>query len=222
MKKRTQYKVPNETHLKNDWLVQKLAPDFELLDVWEYPICFKTDEGDTLYKFRKYAIEPTLKNAFNFSITGALFYFRAIIGKIFRLDKDVNKLPIPDCKEISLAERMNETEKSQHSSKLDIEIRTDKFLDFRTVYSLEDETVNEISNATEHTLMHYAWVKSENNCYKIQMATYIKHRNRMGAFYIKLISPFRYWIVYPYLFTGYIRCWNEYKMTNVQCEKMNE
>lgn len=215
MKKRTRYRVPNEAHLKNDWLVQKLAPDFELLDVWEYPICFKTDEGDTLYKFRKHAIEPTLKNAFNFSITGALFSFRAIIGKIFRLDNDVNKLPIPDCEEISLAERMNEAEKSLHSSKLNIDIRTDNFFDFRTVYSLENETVNEISNATEHTLMHYAWVRSENNCYKVQMATYIKHRNRIGSFYIKLISPFRHWIVYPYLFTGYVTCWNEYKMTNV-------
>jgi hypothetical protein len=214
MNKKMQYKVPNETHLKNDWLVQKLASDFELLDVWECPICFKTDEGDTLYKFRKYAIEPTLKNAFNFSIAGALFHFRGIIGKIFRLDKDLNKLPIPGCKEISLAERMSETEKSQHSSKLDIDIRAGNFFDFKTVYSFQKETVNEISTATEHALMHYAWVKGENDCYKVQMAIYIKHRNRMGSFYIKLISPFRHWIVYPYLFTEYVRRWNEHKTTS--------
>lgn len=216
MKRGTPYRVSNEAHLKNEWLVQKLAPDFELLDVWEYPICFKTNEDDTLYRFRKHAIEPTLKNAFNFSITGALFYFRGVVGRVFRLDENVNKLPIPDCKEISLAERMDKTEKSQHSSNRNIDIRTEIFFDFRTVYSLENETVNEISNATEHTLMHYAWMKSENNCYKVQMASYVKHRNRMGSFYIKLISPFRHWIVYPYLFNEYIRRWEKYKTTSTQ------
>lgn len=205
------YKVPNEIHLKNVLVIQKLANDFELLDVWEFPICFKETENDSLYKFRKYAIEPTLKNAFNFSLPGLLFSFRAIIGKLLGLDNNVNKLPIPNSKEISLAERMTENEKSKHSSKLDIDIRTDNFLDFRTVYSFEYETANEISNATEHTIMHYAWVKGENGCSKVQMATYIKHRNRIGNFYIKLISPFRHKIVYPYLFNQYVKRWNKYK-----------
>ncbi len=205
------YRIPNEKHLKNKFLIQKLANDFELLDVWEYPVCFKKTENDSLYKFRKFAIEPTLKNAFNFSLTGILFSFRAMIGKLFRLDKNVNKLPIPDCKEVSLAERMDVKEKSKHSSELNIDIRTDNFLDFRTVYSFENETANEISNATEHTIMHYAWVEGENGCNKVQMATYIKHRNKIGNIYIKLISPFRHKIVYPYLFNEYVKKWSKYK-----------
>jgi hypothetical protein len=210
------YRVPNIKHLENKFIIQDLAKDFELLDVWEYPLCFKTAENDSLYKFRKIAIEPTLKNVFNFSPTGILFSFRAIIGKIFGLDKNVNELPIPNCKEISFAERLTESQKEKHSQKLNIDLRTENYFDFRTVYSMENETVNEISNATEHTLMHYGWIKTNNDCYKVQMASYIKHRNKFGTLYIWLIKPFKYWIVYPYLFNGYVKKWNEYKaMENV-------
>ncbi len=61
------YKIPNERPIKNKWIIQKLVSDFELLDVWEYPVCFKASENNSLYRFRK--------NAFNFSITGIFFSF---------------------------------------------------------------------------------------------------------------------------------------------------
>ncbi len=205
------YRVPNIKHFENEFIIQDLAKDFELLDVWEYPICFKTTEKDSLYKFRKIAIEPTLKNVFNFTPTGLLFYFRALVGKVFSLDKNVNELPIPDCNEISFSERLTDTQKEKHSSELNINLRTENYFDFRTVYSMENETINEISNATEHTLMHYGWIKTNNKCYKVQMASYVKHRTKYGKFYIWLIKPFKYWIVYPYLFNGYVKKWNEYK-----------
>jgi len=204
------YKIPNEKHLENNWLVQKLAYDFELLDVWEFPIISNSLKGESLYKFRKHAIEPTLKNTFNFSITGLLFLFRGLIGEIFQIDKNVNKLPIPNCIEISLADRMNKKELNSHSPKLDIDLRTDNYFDFRTVYSLENETLNEISNSTEHSLMHYAYVKIDDHKFKIQMASYVKHRSKYGKYYISLIRPFKYWIVYPYLFDNFVKKWNNY------------
>ncbi|MEX0272907.1 MAG: DUF2867 domain-containing protein [Flavobacteriaceae bacterium] len=207
------YRVPNAEHLKNNFIVQELAKDFELLDVWEYPLCFKTKEGDSLYKFRKISVEPTLQNVFNFSPTGILFSLRAVIGKIFRLDNNVNDLPIPNCKEISFAERLTKTQKEKHFDELNIDLRTDNFFDFQTVYSMENETVNEISNATEHTLMHYGWIKESNECFKVQMASYVKHRSRYGKLYIWLIKPFKYWVVYPYLFNKYVKKWKEYKKT---------
>lgn len=208
------FRVPNQKHFDNKLFIQKIASDFELLDVWEYPICFQ--ETDDLFKFRKYAIEPTLKNAFNLSISGLLFSFRALIGKILNLDKNVNKLPIPNCTETSLTERMTEEERLKHLPELDIDLQTDNFLNFRTVYSFKTETAHELSNATEHTIMHYAWIKGIDGCNKIQMASYIKHRNKMGKFYIALISPFRHLIVYPYLFKEYVKRWNEYKLTTAQ------
>jgi len=205
------YRIQNIEHIKNECYVQKLAFDFELLDVWEFPICFKLSENDSLYKFRKIAIEPTFKNAFNNSITGLLFKSRALIGQVFKIDKNVNKLPIPDSKEFNVTDRMTIVEKSNHSSKLDINIRTDNYLDFKSVYSFENETLNEISNASEHALMHYSWIKDKNDCYKIQMASYVKHRSKLGPYYIKFIEPFKRKIVYPYLFGEFVGRWYEYK-----------
>lgn len=195
----------------NECYVQKLAFDFQLLDVWEFPICFKPSENDNLHKFRKIAIEPTFKNAFNNSITGLLFKFRALIGRLFKIDQNVNKLPIPDSLEFNLTDRMTEEAIKNHSSNFNINIRTNNYLDFKTVYSFENETLNEISNASEHALMHYSWIKKTDNCFKIQMASYVKHRSKFGPYYIKLIEPFKRKIVYPYLFDEFIRRWNEYK-----------
>lgn len=42
-------RLPIEEHLKHIWLVSKLAPDFELLDVWRYPI--EADESVPLERF---------------------------------------------------------------------------------------------------------------------------------------------------------------------------
>ena len=205
------YQIQNIEHIKNECYVQKLAFDFELLDAWEFPICFKLSENDSLYKFRKVAIEPTFKNAFNNSITGLLFKFRALIGQVFKIDKNVNKLPIPDSLEFNLTDRMTDSERLNHLPKFDIDIRTDNYLDFKTVYSFENETLNEISNASEHALMHYSWIKNKDDCYRIQMASYVKHRSKFGPIYIKLIEPFKRKIVYPYLFDEFFRRWKEFK-----------
>jgi len=207
------YRIPNKKHIKNEFYVRKLVFDFELLDAWEFPICFNPTEKDTLYKFRKNAIEPTFKNVFDNSTTGLLFKFRALIGRLFKIDENVNKLPVPDSKEFYLTDRMTTAEKSNHSTELDIDIRTNNYLDFKTVYSFENETLNEISNASEHALMHYSWVKVEDDCYKIQMASYVKYRSKYGSFYIKLIEPFKHKIIYPRLFDEFVRRWDEYKRT---------
>lgn len=122
-----------------------------------------------------------------------LFKFRALVGRVFKIDKNVNTLPIPDSLEFSLIDRMTETERRNHSSHLNIDIRTDNYLDFNTVYSFEYE----ISNASEHALMHYPWVGQTDDSFKIQMASYVKHRSKLGSFYIKLIEPFKQKIVHP-------------------------
>ncbi len=205
------YQIQNIEHVKNECYVQNLTFDFKLLDVWEFPICFLESENDSLYKFRKIAIEPTFKNAFNNSITGLLFKFRAIVGHLFKIDENVNKLPIPDSLEFNLTDRMTEADKKNHSSQFNIDIRTNNYLDFKTVYSFENETLNEISNASEHALMHYSWIKKDDG-YRIQMASYIKHRSKYGPFYIKLIEPFKRKIVYPYLFDEFVRRWHEFKL----------
>jgi hypothetical protein len=205
------FQVLNSKHFENEWLVQKLANDFLLEDVWELPIRFNSAENDSLYVFRKNAVEPVIKDILNTTLTGYLFRFRGLIGDLFGIDKRVNGLPIPGCREVSLAERITRVDKQKHKNELNIDMQRDNYLNFRTVYSFEDETLNELSNATEHSLMHWAWILEKDNIYKVQMAVMVKHRNWIGKIYMNLIRPFRHRIVYPYVLTEIVRRWNLYK-----------
>jgi hypothetical protein len=205
------YRIPNYRHYENKWLVQKLASDFLLEDIWELPIRFNKAENESLYAFRKNAIEPMIKGLFNSTVSGMLFRIRGVLGSLSGIDKKINELPIPGCRESSLAERMTAIEKCKHKSDLDIDLQTDKYLRFQTVYSFEDETLHELSNSTEHSLMHWAWVQEKNDVCKVQMAVMVKHRNWFGKIYMKLIRPFRHHIVYPYVFRESIRLWSSYK-----------
>jgi hypothetical protein len=205
-----QFHVAESSHKRDNWIIGEIAKDFELLDVWEYPIAFHVEQGDSLYKFRKYAIEPALRNAFDRSLSGVLFLMRGIYGKIFCVDSNINKWPVPGCTELSLGERLNDQQRKSNMPDLYIEIRSDTYLDFRPVYAFENETLDEISNSTEHTLMHYSWFQRGDH-HVVQMASYCKHRNSLGKYYVSLIKPFRHHIVYPHLFNQYVSNWNKYK-----------
>lgn len=208
------YQIPNYKHYENKWFVQTIASDFMLEDVWELPIRFNKAENDSLYVFRKNAIEPMIKGLFNSTLSGMLFRLRGVLGGLSGIDKKINELPIPGCKESSLAERMTSIEKQKHRSDLDVDLQADNYLRFQTVYSFEDETLDELSNSTEHSLMHWAWVQEKDDIYKIQMGVMVKHRNWVGKIYMILIRPFRHNIVYPYVFSESIRLWNLYKQRN--------
>jgi hypothetical protein len=204
------YRIADSKHLAGNHYVRELAYDFELLDAWEFPMLFDEDAGDSLFLFRKICVEPTFKNLFNNSPSGLLFKARALLGRLFLLDGKVNQLPIPGTVGEELSDRMSVDARQSHVSALDIDIRTNNYMDFRRVYSFKNETLNEISNASEHTLMHYAWVKSGEGNHKVQMASYVKHRNRLSPLYLKLIEPFKRYIVYQSLFEEFEKRWSEH------------
>ena len=189
------YRIPNERHRENVWRVQKLAQDFLIEDIWEYPIRFYESEGDSLHAFRKQAVEPMIKSLLTSpTISGSLFRFRELFGSVFGVDRQVNRLPVPGCKEISLYDRMDVEEKRRHNPALRIDMESDNYLSFRSVYAFPEETLDELSNLTEHSLMHYAWLKNSDSAHKVQMAVYVKHRNAAGKVYMDLIKPFRHFM----------------------------
>jgi hypothetical protein len=209
----TAFRIQKEKHEEHPWTVQRLAKDFIIEDVWEYPIRFNESEGDSLYAFRKKAVEPMIKSLLKSqTISGTLFRIRKIFGDVFGIDKQVNKLPVPKCAEISLFDRMSAEEKQKNNTSLSIDIESDNYLSFRSVYAFPNETLDELSNLTEHSLMHYAWVKNADDTCKVQMAVYVKHRNVAGKVYMDLIRPFRHHIVYPFLFGEAINMWEQYKI----------
>lgn len=206
------FRIPEQCHLDHPWVVQRLAHDFVIEDVWEFPLRFKEVEGDSLYAFRKHAVEPMIQSLLTSpTVSGSLFRLRKVFGSVFGIDRQVNRLPVPGCKEISLNERLSPEERERHQPSLCIDIESDNYLSFHGVYAFPEETLDELSNLTEHSLMHYAWIRLPNDTCKVQMAVYVKHRNLAGKVYMDIIKPFRHFVVYPYLFEDAIQKWNGYK-----------
>ena len=54
-----------------------------------------------------------------------------------------------------------------------------------------------------------AWVEDDEGSHRPQMAVYVKARGVLGGLYMKLIGPFRHWIVYPALMRQIRRAWED-------------
>jgi hypothetical protein len=203
------FRVPNSNHFNQKWRVHSLAKDFIVEDTWEFPYFFNKSEGLTLSVFQKNAVEPMMKGVFDKSLTGLLFKLRKTLGRLTNVDKDLNTLPIPGCSEISLKDRLDKSDILKNKKELEMDISTDDFMNFQPVYSFENESLHELSNLTEHALMHYSWVQTLDDRYKIQVTVYVKHRNFRGRLYMGFIKPFRRIIVYPYIFKKCMEYWEK-------------
>ncbi|MEO7424747.1 MAG: DUF2867 domain-containing protein [Fibrobacteria bacterium] len=202
---------PATTHTGFNWRVRSLASDFLLEDTWEFPYEFGAEDGVDLHLFQKYAIEPTMKSLYDGSLTGMLFSARKVFGAWFRIDDNLNTLPIPGCRETSLRDRLQESDLGKDRPERAMDISTRDYMHFRPVYTFADETLHEISNSTEHALMHYAWSPSGAGKWKVRLAVYVKHRTAFGAFYMGIIRPFRHYIVYPHIFRKCMENWKARK-----------
>jgi len=205
--------INNKRHYDYPWKVHKIARDFKLLDVWEFQILADKTKNQNFRFFLKILQKKqsyNLKNYFSprFLFAGFLFVLREFIGKTFSLDKDVNTLPIPGCKETSLRERLSKKDQKENLAEEEIKGNKKKH-GFRMVYLYETESLWELSNNTVHALMHLGWVHKYGNYYTAQLAVYAKTRGRLGSLYMKLIMPFRRRIVYPVLMNTVKSRWEE-------------
>jgi hypothetical protein len=101
-------------HRKHSWRVSTLAPDFELLDVWRYPI--ELDERVSLEQFIDFMQSSQRDMIESRGIAGALFRLRSVLGKLFGWDDDraafARALPIPGCSETTLCARLSDEERA--------------------------------------------------------------------------------------------------------------
>ncbi len=205
-------RLPNEEHLKHPWRVSTLAPDFELLDVWRYPI--EIDESVPLERFIDF-MQGSLRDLVESrGAAGALFKLRAVLGKIFGWDGDEKEpgpaLPIPGCEETSLCDRLTDADRENERSVSRGAGAADSSSSFRLVYRFENESLLEISNSTVHAMMHLGRVSISATHWSPQLGVYVKPRGRLGPFYMSLIGPFRHYIVYPAMMRGAKRGWPKY------------
>lgn len=206
-------RIPNKKHYDYAWLVHELAHDFRLEDFWEFPI-EAAPQKHSLYLFRKEALKPVMDNIMEAGVAGTLFRFRGWLGEIFEWDATRNQEPIPNCSETSIKARFHQENLQQHQASLDLSQKNKDYTQFQTVYALENETLQEISNKTVHALLHLAWVPKTETTYTVQMAVYVKVRGRLGQLYMEAIKPFRWWIVYPTIMKLVGQAWESYVASN--------
>ena len=218
-------RLPTTAHLQHSWRVSTLAPDFELLDVWRYPV--EIDESVPLEQFIDFMQSSQRDLVSSRGAAGVLFRLRAILGKIFGWDGDGDgdadvkergpALPIPGCVETSLCDRLTDADHERDLGALSGIVGggrrgdSDSSSSFRPVYRFENESLLEISNDTVHAMMHLGRVSISATRWSPQLAVYVKPRGRLGPFYMSLISPFRHYIVYPAMMRAAKRAWPKYE-----------
>jgi hypothetical protein len=206
--------IHTKTHNSHPWKVHEIAKDFELLDLWEFPILADKTRNQDFSLFLK-IMQQLPKNSVTgfFSIRHLtarfLVFLRVYLGEMFGLDKNINSLPIPGSSETSIKERLSVEDQKRSLAETSEEGTQTEGI-WRTVYLYENEMLTEHSNDTVHALMHFGWVHKYGNYYTAQLAVYAKPRGNLGDFYMKLIMPFRHVIVYPVMMEEVKKRWDAY------------
>ncbi len=211
-------RINKENHFSHRWKVDKIATDFDLWDVWEIPIDANNSSTENFQSFYKIAAGTFKKMQNNLTLVSLLFSIRFCLSKLIPLDKNINTLPIPGCKETSIKSRLNDRDLEKSKGGKAIK-DTESDLEFRPVYLFENESLHELSNDTVHALIHLGWIKKKNKYYTATLAIYVKPRGFLGKVYLKLIEPFRHQIVYPAMMKSIKTQWQEYLMTKDQNAK---
>lgn len=183
-------------HASTTLLIDEIAPDFQLLDVWALPAHGPPGTFDDLL-IVWHQLDPAQSTGL---LTRWLFALRAMIGRWLRWDDDT-PIAIPGCKESSLAAR------------LPPELRMTAIgltnPSFKPLYRSHNEWAAEISNATVHAVMHLGWRNTDSQHAHGTLRVYAKPRGQLGAWYLWAIAPFRRFIVYPALLRRLDVLWQE-------------
>lgn len=195
-------KVSNSRHFEQTLRVHDFMKDFEVEDVWEFPV--ELEQQDTLPNF--YEI---MMNALQFisedGPAGFLFKLRFFLGRLFGWDEKNESDEVPPG---SLRERY----KNQNEIKGEMLLTSPMTDGFNPVFQFPDECLSEIENATVHAALHLCKVKAKDT-FKVLMTVYVKPKGIFGKFYMALIKPFRLFIVYPSLMKMVKKSWENYLKT---------
>ena len=196
-------KLPNSVQTSHPWLINEIAHDFRLLDVWALPVEGGPDEFTTFVD-GVVSFDPTDLDS---TVARALFAVRLRLGDLLGWDDGSVARPIPGCTETSLSERLPEELRGSATGTEPSVVLAQA--GFSPLYRTDDAWAAEVSNATVHGVLHFAWVGGGNGRHRAQMAIFVKPRGIVGEAYMKLIEPFRQFVVYPALMRRIGRAWEE-------------
>ena len=199
-------KIPLHFHEQHPWIAHQLMTDFEVEDVWRFPVLLNQEHSIPLFQKQ---LQLAMEQLSQKGIAGWLFKLRLFLGHLFGWDKyeswekDELKKDIP-FKKGSLRERYSK------ANQLDVaQLPSEGSQDFIPVFVLDNESLAEIENATVHAGLHLGKVPYKDG-YTVQMAVYVKPKGRLGKFYMALIKPFRLAIVYPVMMRLVGRQWTKF------------
>ncbi len=191
-------KITNQDHLQHHWRVHPLLPDFEIEDVWKFPV--RLEEHHTLDEFRE-QFKQVMDGLTQNGLVAFLFKLRFFIGGIFGWDKEEERVHF---KPNSIRERYAKAEGLSFS-----QMPAPGKEEFCPVYALDKEALMEIENATVHAAMHLGKVPEAGD-YTVQMTVYVKPKGLLGTAYLAVIKPFRLFIVYPTMLRIMAKQWEKY------------
>jgi hypothetical protein len=187
-------RVANAEHAARAWVINEIAPDFRLLDVWDLPVEGARDEFGAFLETLG-SIDPGL-------VTRALFWIRSRLGSLLRWDDPSKARPIPGSTETTLRTRLYEGLRSSVDGVPAVA------RGFAPLFLTDDEFAAEISNETVHGVLQFTWI-ARGDRYRARLGVYVKARGALGRAYLVAIQPFRHLIVYPALVRGIGRAWEE-------------
>jgi Protein of unknown function (DUF2867) len=193
-------KLPPSVHEGHPWVMSEIAPDFRLLDAWALPAEGTLEEFDALLESLS-AFDPATGDS---RLTRILFAVRLQLGEWFGWDEPEER-PIPGCTETTLKDRLPEDlrDTATHPTIGGVLKQGGLVPLFRT----QTEWAGEVSNATVHGVIQLGWVEQGNGRYQGRLGIYVKPRGALGEVYMKLIEPFRHFIVYPAAMRQIGRTW---------------
>src|SRR6266851_2675076 len=177
--------------------------DVPLHDVWAVDLPTHRD-GVTLSEFLRRASQDGCCNASQGGINRlppvarALFRLRFFLGRIFRLEAEPK-----DALAASFGSRLTAEDRARS---LVVSGKPEGL--FRVVYRFENEQLLEIQNRTVHGAAVSALAERADG-YRFYFAVYVRRTTWITPLYMRLIDPFRKWIIYPALLKKIRATWDQ-------------
>jgi len=130
-------------------------------------------------------------------VVRALLGIRFFVGRLLGLDPDPTAIG-----KATFASRLTTVDRSRS-----LALAGTREGPFRVVYRFDNEQLLELLNRTAHAAAVSALVETRTG-YRFYFAVYVQSVGRLTPVYMRLIDPFRKWIVYPSLLRSVRRTWN--------------
>jgi len=188
-------RIPIQDHLALPWRVHQLAVDYEVEDVWRFPVVLR-DEHD-LATFRD-QMTSGIGTMNRFNPARVLLALRVAIGRRLGWDQVEAGTGRQLRARYAAVEGLTGGEKVLSGA------------EFAEVYDLGNEYLSEIENRTVQAALHLGRVPTGDGTATVHLTVYVKPKGWLGRMYMWAIKPFRLWVVYPAILRAASRRWAEY------------